>query len=536
MSLRRIFFHGALILTSVAFVYVFSYSTSPRYDFLGGDSAIFQVIGKFWAQGFLPYVELFDHKGPLLFLLNAVGYAIAPRVGLMVLQVICLYVSLLFTWRAMSLYSSSGWRVPFMVLAIIFYAAHYQEGNHLEEFTVAFTAAAMYLFLRGLKADEFPAAVGLIHGVGFGACLMIRASDAAQICCQMFLLMVFTLREGDLPTLRRNVLNFCAGAATIVLPFVIYFVAHGALSEMIYATFLFNAMYAVSVPHDLSAAATELFFAVHIMPLFVLLTMSAVKIFSGARDRLTWSIFFVAAMILLMMINLRTFRHYCLLILPLMPFVFVVLRDVRRTLKRWFLREKNFLQKFIHVTIVLPATLLFVVYVGICNFVYVLPLKMYATIDGVAKIYRQDLRGELFILPRDDESDFVGVEKFSSAEDLARLIPPDERNSVVMWGVYCTTPHWVWRTGIKPRERIFFQNSTFMRIDPALRAEWFANIRREEPRWILRGLFKEHENSSDPELERLLTERYSLVGATFIVPQVMELYRLNTKHEVEQSK
>ena len=49
-----ILLHAALILTSVLFVYVFSYSTSINHSTFGFDSSVFQVIGKCWAQGYLP--------------------------------------------------------------------------------------------------------------------------------------------------------------------------------------------------------------------------------------------------------------------------------------------------------------------------------------------------------------------------------------------------------------------------------------------------------------------------------------------------
>lgn len=193
--LRKIFdgeviLHAALILTSCLFVYVFSYSTSLRYDLLGGDSAIFQVIGKYWAQGYLPYVDLFDlfdHKGALVFLINALGYAIYPRAGVMVPQIICLYLSSLFVWRAIELY----WRgnvvkIFFLALTLIYYATHYQEGNHVTEYSVPFLSAAAYCFLRSLKENTFPPLYGFVYGLGFGACFLIRLSDAAQICCQVF--------------------------------------------------------------------------------------------------------------------------------------------------------------------------------------------------------------------------------------------------------------------------------------------------------------------------------------------------------------
>lgn len=44
--------YSSLLLASLLFVLVFSVSTSPIYhNYWGGDSAIFQLIGKYWAIG-----------------------------------------------------------------------------------------------------------------------------------------------------------------------------------------------------------------------------------------------------------------------------------------------------------------------------------------------------------------------------------------------------------------------------------------------------------------------------------------------------
>ena len=139
------FEHAALILASIMFVYFFSTSTSPRYVSFGDDSAIFQAVGAGWAQGYLPYVDLFENKGPLIFLIDALGWTIAPRVGVMLLQIPTMYLSMLFMWRTLGLYLSGKARLAAMALTLIYYALYYLDGNRTEEWSMPFLAAAMYL-------------------------------------------------------------------------------------------------------------------------------------------------------------------------------------------------------------------------------------------------------------------------------------------------------------------------------------------------------------------------------------------------------
>ena len=66
-----------IMLLSAGFVYYFSGTTSPVIpDYYGDDSAVFQVVGKAWTNGKIPYIQAFDHKGPFIFFVEALGYLI----------------------------------------------------------------------------------------------------------------------------------------------------------------------------------------------------------------------------------------------------------------------------------------------------------------------------------------------------------------------------------------------------------------------------------------------------------------------------
>ena len=321
------FEHIALILTSVAFIYVFSYSTSPRYDFLGDDSAIFQAVGSSWAQGYLPYVDLFENKGTLIFLIDALGYAIYPRVGIMLLQIPAMYVALLFMWRTLGLYLSGKMRLAAMAVMLIYYASYYLDGNRTEEWSMPFLSAAMYFFLRGLKNSQWSPYVGLIDGIGFGACILLRATNAMPLCCCVLLSAIFLIRDGKLKLLRQNVLSFCAGVAVMLLPFAMLNFAYTTNSE----------------PYPLNEAFI-LYIIVAFVPLLLIVALS-LSIILKDTHRLTLSGIFIGGAMLLLMVKLRPYIGYCVLIVPTMPLMFIiadrVIKIYREPLKN-LLSTKNF--------------------------------------------------------------------------------------------------------------------------------------------------------------------------------------------------
>ncbi|MBR0469737.1 MAG: hypothetical protein IJJ55_00820, partial [Clostridia bacterium] len=70
--IRRTIIYIILAAFCTAFLLLLSASTSPLYaDYCDGDSSIFMLIGKAIASGKNVYRDFFDHKGPILFYLNA---------------------------------------------------------------------------------------------------------------------------------------------------------------------------------------------------------------------------------------------------------------------------------------------------------------------------------------------------------------------------------------------------------------------------------------------------------------------------------
>lgn len=522
-SRRVIFLHIALILTSVLFVLTFSYSTSPFYDLLGGDSAIFQVIGKYWYEGYLPYVNVFDHKGPLIFFVNMLGHAIHPRTGVTVLQIISLYISCLFVWRTMDLYSSNIWqKILFMLFTLIYYAAHYEEGNHVTEYTLPFLSASAYLFLRTLKnsVDEkffCPPSIGFVFGLGFGACVLIRTSDAAQICCQTFLMTIFLLQAREFKNLLQNFLSFCAGFTVIVAPFAVYFAAHGIFYDALYGTLLINIKYAHQTATHLPMILRIIYGIIHFLPLFVMIIAAALALRQNPKSRLLWSGLFIGAAIAFMLIELRTSDQYAMIFLAVAPILFAVLCEGSDTLRKiWFA------PKFSLVRLCMKVAGIFVV-IHFCI--------MASFVKSV--LLAEESTTKIFFTAYSKRAELLNSSERENILRLRDMIPEAERSSFACWAGFCTGSHWILQADMKPRERFFMNNGLLARMDPKVREEFFGNLRRDYPLWIIYGTDPDRNFGEPPkfldedvELEQLLEERYTLRGEVYIFPQLMKLYRL----------
>ena len=145
------------VLLAGAFCLCFSISTSPLYTHYGYDSVIFQLIGKFWAEGHIPYVELWDHKGPYIFFINALGYGMTGNaIGVFLLQVLHLAVTLFFILKGFLLFRKPLQACLLTAVSLLWLLCSFDEGNLTEEYMLPWIAAVIFLTLRWTQEKGFP--------------------------------------------------------------------------------------------------------------------------------------------------------------------------------------------------------------------------------------------------------------------------------------------------------------------------------------------------------------------------------------------
>jgi len=443
-------FHFMVLSVSILFLYLFSYSTSPRYFFIGYDSIVFQIVGKCWAEGLLPYVGIFENKGPLLFLINALGYMIYPRYGIFLLQIPFMYFSFLFMWRAVELYWSQRATSVIWLFMIFWRTSVIYEGNRTEEYSMPFLMVAVYFFLRYLKEEKnfLPPFVGFIYGLGFGACVLMRTTNGLPICCYVLLTTIFLIHAGAFKNIWQNFLSFCAGFVVICLPFVIYFAAHGALYDMLYGTILLNIKYATNYNTDSQEHFAYMYgYAMHYFKsLFWLIIAAFFNILFNIKSKLAWSGLFTGSAMLFFLIKSRPLIGYPELILSLLPILSAILYSLKtiflpKLKEIWSIRGVSLKRTFC------KALILSLISLCIYN-VHLMLNESFITM--FFKFYNS---AEFVELARREQNEFY---------ELQSLIPEDEVNSVVSWG-------WAFFSGIEYKAALSFfwkRNKLLWQIRP----------------------------------------------------------------------
>ena len=234
---------------SAAVITVFSVYTTPISPYYGNDSAFFLLMGKGVTQGKIPYLDLYDQKGPMIFYVNALGYLLTgDRYGIFLMQIVNLTAACLIVYRLARFYLRSGASLGVVAAYLFVYVGTVQDGNMTEEWSQLFLLLPLCLSLRFLKSgrsvSEHPKWYSFVYGVCFGVLLMFRFTNAAPVGGLILAYIILFCREKKVGQLFLHAALVLFGAALAVVPFCLYFLRVGAFDLFIYASITHNFFYA----------------------------------------------------------------------------------------------------------------------------------------------------------------------------------------------------------------------------------------------------------------------------------------------------
>lgn len=99
--------------------------------------------------GGMPYVDVFDHKGPLLYVINALGMSPGSWHAVALFEILALGVASFFIFRMARL--RANFFSSLLITALCTWLLNRNmlwEGNFVEEYALPWIAIAAFLFLR----------------------------------------------------------------------------------------------------------------------------------------------------------------------------------------------------------------------------------------------------------------------------------------------------------------------------------------------------------------------------------------------------
>jgi hypothetical protein len=292
------------------------------------DSAVYTYIGWAMAHGKVPYVQLWDHKGPLLYLIERLGACVpSPGLGCMLLDFLaCAFSTWILLWILNQWVSFRTLLV--LAIAFVFSAAHYGSGGNMTEtWAVLFLAFAHFAALQAALA-RWNRYLAALAAASTAAILLIRPNMIVFAALATVYILAAAWKDRGprefLLQLAAAVVATVTVCAAVLLPYV----RMGALSAMKAAYLGYNAGYSKYI------SRWERIHTVHVFvvefqedPLllcacfgWILLILS---LRAGSRFKLTvplgYRVLLIASTLLEMvavMVSGRAYLHYLYVLLP----------------------------------------------------------------------------------------------------------------------------------------------------------------------------------------------------------------------------
>ncbi len=237
------------LIGAVLFCLIYSWSTSPLYQVMGSDSPFFELIGMGITQGKVPYVDLFDHKGPLLFFINALGFSFGiGKTGLFLLQTVWMTATFILLYKLALLFLSGDRRKAFfaVLLSALPLIDFITEGNQCEEWMLPFICLCLLCSCRYVLSPDrkHSPSLSLMYGAAFAILFYIRPNDAVmQIGGIYFGLFLIWIVRKEYRQILPNIAAFLGGCILVSIPLWWYFIARDSVPDFLYGMIIHNLRY-----------------------------------------------------------------------------------------------------------------------------------------------------------------------------------------------------------------------------------------------------------------------------------------------------
>ena len=215
------------------------------------DSSVFLYIGRQMHRGKVPYIDLFDHKGPILYLIQYLGYTIWPGSvtgGVWLLELLSMGILIWLILRLSELVSDDrrdGYLTCILLLIICAFKL-YQGGNYTEEYALPWMCASLLVFFSFFRTGRFTKWQIILLGL---SCCMVLLMQENLITVWVALVPVVVIRlihEKRFREIWECILLFLLGMLIVMIPVLIWAWASGCLEEMWKYFVVFNFSYSAS--------------------------------------------------------------------------------------------------------------------------------------------------------------------------------------------------------------------------------------------------------------------------------------------------
>ena len=207
------------------------------------DSSIFIACAQWMRDGLVMYRDIFDHKGPFIYLYDRLGLAAGGLTGLWLLDVLWLVLSTLLTYRTCRLFAS--WQASAVAATLCLGVLSSVAGdNTVELVALPFQGLAVWRMLSALRRKETMSFADIfLSAACFAVVALLKPNITAFMCLLALAVFVQLCLQWNARHLLRYLAAAVLGLAVVVIPVTAYLLANHAWPDFVSAFWTFNTEY-----------------------------------------------------------------------------------------------------------------------------------------------------------------------------------------------------------------------------------------------------------------------------------------------------
>ena len=442
---------------------IFAYSTSPLYpNNYGYDSAFFRFIGKQILKGKIPYIDIWDHKGPIIYYIQALGAVLGTKNQhfslIFLMQLFSMFLSIiLFNEIDKTINKDKRSQIRFLIISICSLGLLYtvlEGGNFTEEWSLPIICFSLFLFsrylIRSIKNPYHPCKYAFLHGICLSLLAFIRINNAITICMGVFVILIYLIIKKQFKNIVMNIIFGFLGISTVAIPILLFFYFNHALEEMINALFIHNFKYFTIRTHDTFTGIQFFIRYSSIIASYFIIVISFLR-----KHKFELTDFLASAIVTgntILLIRSNVYLHYSIIYIPVYFYILCL-----------YVHPKLY-----YSLEILVSSIFFIFCIYICV-------------------------------------DFINYNSHTKHDPVfptVSSIPYNERVSAIAVNV---SPEIYLNTGIIPCSRFVANQQMLFTIQPEFEEEFIKDLQNKKPLWIINI---DYERYAIPFVEELIKTQY----------------------------
>lgn len=338
MKNKKILFY---VMISVLFLLIGTKS-SPLYKINDWyDAQCFFTMGKSMMKGIIPYLDLFEQKGPLLFFIYGVASLISENnfLGVFFLEIISYTIFLYYMNKIIGIFINEKYSYILLPIlsSMILSSRSFTHGGSCEEFCFPLMAIITYYLVKYLKTKEINNKEVFIIGLISGFIFWMKYTLLGLTIGFCIIFLLERLQDQKFKDLLIKSGYFLLGFVITTIPWLIYFGIHkGGLQSLINTYFLFNI---TSYANDITFLQKLIncintikgvlmkYYQYLILILIPMMISIKYKIYFKKRKENIYLMIITLILLLFLFIGGTNFRYYSLPMQPFMIFglIFIII-------------------------------------------------------------------------------------------------------------------------------------------------------------------------------------------------------------------